>query len=438
MHRILQAFVMVVVGVAVAGGCGSVAVKSDANGNGSGSGSGSGSSTACTSDGQCSGATPACDVPDGVCVACVQNAQCSGAMPTCDMTMHACRACAVDADCDSNVCDVATGMCVAEANVLYVTPTGPDSGTCTMAAPCSLVQANALADQTRNNIKLAPGAYSAHIILTNKTLVIFGTGATIASAGANSVFEVDDGARLRINGASLTAPVQQSAISCGGSSSASHVLELFRATLVSPSTTLAGNPCTMTIDQSVIRSTGTGYSLAFVTPSVITVNRTQFVGTGQGIAALGTPTVTITNSTFKNMGTAANHGVFQGGGFNVSFSTFVDTMIECGGSGAIGLTLDSSIAFWSSSGAPTDEITNQVNCTSVTNSVITPSSQPVGATNINANPMLKNVAGDDYHLLATSPALDHGNPSSTNNIDFDGVMRPQGAQRDSGAFEFKP
>lgn len=440
MRRILQAFVVVVVGVVAVGGCGSVSVKSDAGGNGSGSGSGSGSaSTACTSDSDCSGATPSCDVPDGVCVACLQNAQCSGATPTCDMTMHSCRACAVDADCDSNVCDAATGMCVAEANVLYVTPTGPDSGTCTMAAPCSLVQANAVADQTRNNIKLAAGSYSAHIVLTNKTIVIFGVGATIASAGANPVFEVDDGARLRINGASLTASAQQLAIRCEGSSTASHTLELFRASVDSPTTTIVGNPCTMTVDQSVIHTSSTvDYALVLVAPTTATFNRTKFLGGGNGIASFNSSTVTITNSTFKNMGNAANHGVFQGGGFNVSFSTLVDTMVECGGSGATGLTLDSSIAFWSASGAPTDEITNQVNCTSVTNSVITPSAQPVGATNINANPMLKNVAGDDYHLLVTSPAIDHGNPSSTNNIDFDGVMRPKGAQRDSGAFEFNP
>ena len=53
-------------------------------------------------------------------------------------------------------------------------------------------------------------------------------------------------------------------------------------------------------------------------------------------------------------------------------------------------------------------------------------------------PQLKNAAGDDYHLLGTSPAIDHGDPASTNAIDFDGVARPQGAGRDSGAFELKP
>lgn len=384
------------------------------------------------------GATPVCDVPNGVCVQCLQNSQCSAATPTCDSASHSCRVCSVDADCDSNVCNAATGMCVAEANVLYVTPTGPDSGTCTMSAPCSLVQANALADQIRNNIKLAAGSYSAHIVLTNKTIIIFGAGATIASAGANPIFEVDDGARLRINGAALTAGTGQLAIRCEGSASATHTLELFGASVTAPTSTIVGNPCTMTVEQSVLHTTGTDYMLVWVGPSVATIDRTKFVGGGNGIAALATPTVTITNSTFKNMGTAANHGAFQGAGYNVSFATLVDTMVECGNSGATSLTLDSSIVFWSSSGAPTDEIANQISCTSVTNSVIFPNSQPVGATNVSSNPMLKNVASDDYHLLATSPAIDHGNPASTNPTDFDGVARPQGAQRDSGAYEFKP
>ena len=225
-----------------------------------------------------------------------------------------------------------------------------------MSAPCSIVQANAVADQVRNNIKLAPGSYSAHIVLTNKTLIFFGVGATIAATGTNPVFEVDDGARLRINGAALTA-TGGSVIRCEGAATATHTVELFRASADSATTTLLANPCTMTVDQSVLQETGTGYALVLVAPSVATFTRTKFVGNGNGIAALNTPTVTITNSVFKNMGTAANHGVFQGGGYNVSFSTLVNTMVECGASGATTLTLDSSIAFWPSSGAPADEIT---------------------------------------------------------------------------------
>ena len=214
---------------------------------------------------------------------------------------------------------------------------------------------------------------------------------------------------------------------------------MFRTSLDNTSTTLLANPCTVTVDESVFHTSNTSsYSLVLVGPAVAKFNRTRFVGNGNGIAALANPTVQIANSAFDKMGAPANHGALVGAGFNVSFSTFVDSALECGGSGATGLTLDSSIVFWASSGAPADTILNQSMCTSVKNSVIFPSSQPVGATNISMLPQLKNVAADDYHLLATSPAVDRGDPASTNAIDFDGVPRPQGAQRDSGAFEFKP
>ena len=208
------------------------------------------------------------------------------------------------------------------------------------------MQANAVADQVRNNVKLAAGTYSAHIVLTNKTLVFFGVGATIAGIGSGPVFEVDDGARLRVNGASLTA-TGDSVIRCEGATTATHTVELFRASASSATSLLLANPCTMTVDQSVLQETSNvDYALVLVGPSVVTFTRTKFVGNGNGIAALNTPTVTITNSVFKNMGTAANHGAFQGAGYNVSFSTLVNTMVECGGSGATTLTLDSSIAFW--------------------------------------------------------------------------------------------
>lgn len=328
-------------------------------------------------------------------------------------------------------------MCIPEAQVLYASPTGPDAGTCTKSQPCSIAQASAVADQTRNNIKLAPGSYTAHIVLTNKTLVVYGTGATIAG-GQNPVFEVDDGGHLRVDGASLTASTTLGVIRCQGASTASHVLELFRVSLDNTSTTLLAQPCTVTSNQSVFHTSSTSYSLVIVGPSVATFERTRFVGGGNGIVGVSNPTIQITNSVFKKMGDPANHGALTGAGFNVSFSTFVDSSLECGGSGATGLTLDSSIVYWASSGAPADTIVNQNMCTSVKNSVIFPNSQPVGATNVSMQPQLKNAAADDYHLLATSPAIDRGDPASTNAVDFDGVPRPQGAQRDSGAFEFKP
>jgi hypothetical protein len=60
-----------------------------------------------------------------------------------------------------------------------------------------------------------------------------------------------------------------------------------------------------------------------------------------------------------------------------------------------------------------------------------------GANNtLGAAPMFKDANANDYHLQATSPAVDTADAASTNAVDYDGVARPQGARRDKGAFEY--
>jgi len=316
--------------VVVLAACGKV----DNNGGpGDGPGPGSeGGGGACTSNDQCAAPTPVCDTAGGTCVECLQADQCP-AGETCDTSSHTCRACSVDADCASDVCDTEVGTCVDEATVLYTAPNGPDSGTCTKATPCSLVQASALADLTRLNIKLAPGNYTAHLILTNKTLVFFGTGATINALGTNAAFEVDDGAHLRIVGATVIAASTNTPIRCEGAAGATHILELFRATLQNTSTTLLGNPCAITVKESTLRNTSnTDFHILVVAPSIATFDRTTFIGNGGGgLAGLGGADIHITNSVFKKIGSlgSSDRGVFAGSTFTVDFSTIVDS-IEIG------------------------------------------------------------------------------------------------------------
>jgi hypothetical protein len=434
MHRVVLVALLV-----VSAACGKVDNNNPGDGPGPGSEGGGG---ACTSNDQCAAPTPACDTGSGTCVECVQDDQCPADKPTCDTGSHTCRACSVDADCASDVCDTQAGTCVDEATVLYASPTGPDAGTCTKATPCSLVQATALADLTRLNVKLAPGNYSAHVILTNKTLVLFGTGATVNAQGTAATFEVDDGGHLRIVGATVTAASTNTPIRCEGAANATHILELYRATIQNTSTVLLGNPCAMTVTESTLRNTSTtDFHILVVAPSVATFDRTSFVGNGGGgLAGLQGADIKVTNCLFTKVGDpldSTDHGVFVGSNFNVQFSTVVDSFLECGGSGATVMTLTSSILRDSISGGG-DTLRGINSCTSAKFNVVFPSAAPLGATNLIADPQLKNIAANDYHLLVTSPALDHGDPASTLGVDFDGTARPQGAGRDSGALEFKP
>ncbi len=52
------------------------------------------------------------------------------------------------------------------------------------------------------------------------------------------------------------------------------------------------------------------------------------------------------------------------------------------------------------------------------------------------NPGFVNASAGDFHLLATSPAIDKGTAVDAPSVDFDSVMRPRGGQYDIGAYEY--
>jgi hypothetical protein len=59
--------------------------------------------------------------------------------------------------------------------------------------------------------------------------------------------------------------------------------------------------------------------------------------------------------------------------------------------------------------------------------------------NLIGDPGFVNAAANDYHLGAGSPAIDQGTRLSAPwNVDKDGVLRPQGAAFDIGAYEWRP
>lgn len=82
---------------------------------------------------------PVC-ATDGACVGCTMNAECTTATaPICDSQSRACRGCNKDSDCAGGVCIEAEGTCTADADTVFVTMMGTDTGTCTRAAPCASI-----------------------------------------------------------------------------------------------------------------------------------------------------------------------------------------------------------------------------------------------------------------------------------------------------------
>jgi len=58
------------------------------------------------------------------------------------------------------------------------------------------------------------------------------------------------------------------------------------------------------------------------------------------------------------------------------------------------------------------------------------------SSNFVGNPLFVNVASADFHLQATSPAIDAGITIAEVSTDFDGITRPQGPAYDIGAYEY--
>jgi hypothetical protein len=72
----------------------------------------------------------------------------------------------------------------------------------------------------------------------------------------------------------------------------------------------------------------------------------------------------------------------------------------------------------------------------MTNNVIFPASVSF-SNNIYADPRFVNAASD-FHLQATSPAVDAADASPAPALDLDGEPRPVGPRADLGAYEFHP
>ncbi|AEV97046.1 hypothetical protein A4D02_18240 [Niastella koreensis] len=58
-----------------------------------------------------------------------------------------------------------------------------------------------------------------------------------------------------------------------------------------------------------------------------------------------------------------------------------------------------------------------------------------GNANIDADPLFVNAAGNDFHLMPCSPAVDKGYPVFQLTTDYESNIRPQGAAMDMGAYE---
>lgn len=362
---------------------------------------------------------------DGTCVQCTSNTDCTE--PTaafCDVDSGSCRGCTSHDECASEVCSRDIGMCADASGIIYVdNGTGVDGNACGgQSSPCATLTGTngglAKVDTTRRTIRVRAGAqgYPENLILDNVRLVIVGAGASLrpvvtntaavlVSGGANVTIE-----GLRIEGASGGAAAD--GVRCTGTGS------ILRLTAV----TVAENadlgidveaPCDVRISRSTVVDNGNGG--VRVTSDAFDISNSIVARNGSGGAVGG---VLLAQS-----GTGAAR--------RFDFNTVTGNQSSAG-VGAVQCQAQlsgSSNLVWGNSGGPASGGSCSWHHSDIEGGA-------TGTGNLDTDPLF--VGASDYHLMATSPCVDAGDPATSNAIDVDGDLRPQGAQADIGADEVLP
>lgn len=376
--------------------------------------------------------TKVCDTESGSCVQCVEDLDCELATaPVCDG--NACRGCRLDSECASGACGD-DGACVAEADALYVSPTGTDVGTCARSTPCFQLQfALSKSSATRNHIVMANGIYTYPDVLalnvntqttTAAKIVVHGSGSSINISGADGQAMFD-----------LSLPTTLTDLTLGYQTFGRAVVARAPTTLKRMSiTSEVGIEVRSNVtaeDLTITPTTGNTRTAIRVETGSLTLKRATLDGGVNGLVAVSGTTVDLENVLVSDT-TAVGVDLTTNSATTASLS-FV-TIVRTGRSattGTAGLicpnnnTAVKATIVWT----PDVGLSPISGCTLA--SVIAGPTGVVGAANM--DPRFVDLAGGDYHLSSNSPAKDlvDAGPGT----DFEGEARPRGARFDIGADE---
>jgi hypothetical protein len=391
------------------------------------------------SDGSDGGLDPdASLMPDGPIVPCANG--CPTSAPICEQTTQTCRACIADAECPSDVCHEMTGECVAEADAMYVAPTGSGT-TCTRTAPCGTVElANNLLTATRRTIKVANGVYTDRLELKSRigapSLVLSGPdrsapGPEFASTlGSN---KTQNGLTAVIEGVTIR-DAEQSGLECQGPTTLArvHIRNSREEGVVTRGETVR------ILDSKIETSGATG---VVVNGGLVEIERSQILtNTTGGLRIEGSAAYSVINTVIafngssigsgtgvRILGTAPPSGpqVFRFNTVARNRSQLATTVgVECGRP----VTIESSILA-NNPGILNPELSGM--CTATTS--LFQMSAPAAGGNIAGDPMF--VSASDCHLLAGSPAVNAAPVAGAPSVDLDGDQRSGADAPDIGADE---
>lgn len=385
-----------------------------------------------------------CSDAIGGCASCTTDDECNNPMPICELTTRTCRGCLVDDECLSGVCELEGGRCLEPSEVQYASTTGPDSGSCSRSAPCSLPHAVAQAsgDPLRATVRLSPGRYTREITVTGGVVRLVGSDTTIIGGQdpVNNVIQVDVGASLFVRGLRL---------------------DLVRDVFFCGSQTVTGpHVATVHLSDVVIDTLRTG--ITAVPSCNVTLRRVEIIGASsiEGVAAIqagrgatldadsvrvasvtpivayvsfsSTGTFRIVNSVFTNVQVL----VTQQAAVTIAFSTIaLSSFVGIRDTGTLGVTAENNIV------STTGNTVECAVCTGWKKNILFPQAVPaLVANNTVADPQFIDLGAGDYHLRPASPAVNAASSSAglTTDHDYEGHPRPQGPAPDIGAFERTP
>jgi hypothetical protein len=422
---------------------------------------------ACSGDQSCVGAAGGelCG-PDGACVECLDDAQCEAAAPVCDDATRSCRGCVEDSECASGICLAAEGVCWAEADAVFVSDAGTDTGSCTAATPCATVEYGLTQVTSARRVLRLPAANHVEVNGTTITRDVYidAAGTRLQSSDPlTPIVTVSGQARVTFEGIRI--------ISGSGNGDA------LRASAGSTVTLYAA-----TIEDAIVKATGFG--------SRVEVRRSSFAGLSGGVVCDSQSALDVRESDFDGLGVDSDtcELVVVGNRFRrmdvgpeVHARNTQDTLIEnnifevVGMSQGTFVTLNRSnlinysvvfrfntmkqsspmpgrqlVSCYGPSGpvfssnvvlsGATGTFSNKEGSCSVDHNVFDDESGlPTGTANVSApaEEIVVDLAGGDYHLAPASVAIGAADPAQVSTVDYDGAARPMpaGTTADAGAFE---